>query len=170
MPEEQNDPRILHQDHLISHPVNIIMAWWICTGIHLAGTWDINFPENGCKRTDECSEVVSVNGRLYNKWDVNYVLFGKISSLCDICAVQMHAMIAAHKIVMKPNIQLINNLFGDGRDGFEWEWKYSLHQWAMIGRDFDGHLPNLIPEDNSNQFNCKICEEAYSDAMQTTWP
>ena len=24
MPEEQNDPRILHQDHLISHPVNLI--------------------------------------------------------------------------------------------------------------------------------------------------
>ena len=24
MPEEQNDPRILHQDHLISHPVFIM--------------------------------------------------------------------------------------------------------------------------------------------------
>ena len=24
MPEEQNDPRILHQDHLISHPVMIL--------------------------------------------------------------------------------------------------------------------------------------------------
>ena len=149
---------------------NVLDALVKCNPIYLAGAWDILFPDNKCKSNDKCKEMVSVNGNLYNKWDVNYILFGRITSLCDICAAQMHAMIAAHKIVNKPIVQLLDHIFGDGDDEFEFEWKYSLHQWARIGRNFTGELPAQIPDsEGSNKSNCKVCEEIENE-MPTTWP
>lgn len=149
---------------------NVLDALVKCNPIYLAGTWDILFPDNKCKSNDKCKEMVSVNGNLYNKWDVNYILFGRITSLCDICAAQMHAMIAAHKIVNKPIVQLLDHIFGDGDDEFEFEWKYSLHQWARIGRNFTGELPAQIPDsEGSNKSNCKVCEEIENE-MPTIWP
>lgn len=43
--------------------------------VYCCMSWDILFPDNKCKSNDKCKEMVSVNGNLYNKWDVNYIVW-----------------------------------------------------------------------------------------------
>lgn len=149
---------------------SILRAWWICTGIHLAATWDINFDfismPDGCAE-NECKDTFSVNGQCYNKWEINYILFGKISKLCDICRIQMEAMIAAHKIVVKPIIQTFSE------EEYEWEYTHGVREWARIGRNMDGSLPQTLPNVDEKYSSCKSCDkklEGWSNGFLTTWP
>jgi RHS repeat-associated protein len=147
---------------------SLLKAWWICTGIHLTGTWEIEFPlaPHGCAQ-GECADTVSVHGQCYDKWEVNYILFGKISKLCDICRIQMEAMIAAHKIVMKTIIQTVTS------EKYEWEYTHGVREWARIGRDMNEKLPQPIPDVDEKYRSCKPCDKklgGYRNGFSTTWP
>ncbi len=147
---------------------SLLKAWWICTGFHLSVTWDIKFPlaPHGCAQ-GECADTVSVHGQCYDKWEVNYILFGKISKLCDICRIQMEAMIAAHKIVMKTIIQTVTS------EKYEWEYTHGVREWARIGRDMNEKLPQPIPDVDEKYRSCKPCDKkrgGYRNGFPTTWP
>jgi RHS repeat-associated protein len=60
-----------------------------CSLGHLFGTWDIVFPSPpaGCGE-GACSDTVMVSGKCYDKWKVNYILFGRISSPLRLLADQ----------------------------------------------------------------------------------
>lgn len=61
-----------------------------------SGTWDINFPDPpaGCGE-GPCWQTVMVNGKCYDLWKVNYILFGRMSSLCDFWEIKMEGVLAA---------------------------------------------------------------------------
>ena len=125
----------------------------------------ISMPD-GCAE-NECKDTFSVNGQCYNKWEINYILFGKISKLCHICRIQMEAMIAAHKIVAKPIIQTISE------EEYEWEYTHGVREWARIGRNMDGSLPQTLPNVDEKYSSCKSCDkklEGWSNGFLTTWP
>ncbi len=65
-----------------------------CSMGFLFNTWDIAFPAppSGCG-AGACDDTVMVRGKCYDKWKVNYMLFGRISSLCDFWRLTMALMI-----------------------------------------------------------------------------
>ncbi|MFO1513960.1 MAG: RHS repeat-associated core domain-containing protein [Verrucomicrobiota bacterium] len=138
-----------------------------CALSHLFGTWDINFPSPppGCGE-GACYETVMVSGKCYDKWKVNYILFGRISSLCDFWRIKMEGVVAAQKLIRKPLV-----------DG-DWENEYTgdVRGFMRIGYDWNGSLPAGLPGPTGGFGGCKSCDKAgakdpkYSAAFGTTWP
>ena len=138
-----------------------------CALSHLFGTWDIVFPSPpaGCGE-GACSDTVMVSGKCYDKWKVNYILFGRISSLCDFWRIKMEGIVAAQKLIRKP--------FVDG----DWENEYTgdVRGFTRIGYNWDGSLLSGLPGPTGGFGGCKPCDKAgakdwkYSSAFSTTWP
>ena len=138
-----------------------------CALSHLFGTWDIVFPSPpaGCGE-GACSDTVMVNGKCYDKWKVNYILFGRISSLCDFWRIKMEGLVAGQKLIRKPLV-----------DG-DWENEYTgdVRGFMRIGYNWDGSLSSSLPGPTGGFGGCKPCDKAgakdpkYSSAFSTTWP
>jgi hypothetical protein len=138
-----------------------------CALSHLFGTWEIVFlsPPAGCGE-GACSDTVMVSGKCYDKWKVNYILFGRISSLCDFWRIKMEGLVAGQKLIRKPLI-----------DG-DWENEYTgdVRGFMRIGYNWDGSLPSSLPGPTGGFSGCKPCDKAgasdpkYSSAFSTTWP
>lgn len=138
-----------------------------CSLGHLFGTWDIVFPSPpaGCGE-GACSDTVMVSGKCYDKWKVNYILFGRISSLCDFWRIKMEGLVAGQKLIRKPLV-----------DG-DWENEYTgdVRGFMRIGYNWDGSLPSSLPGPTGGFGGCKPCDKAgandpkYSSAFSTTWP
>ena len=139
----------------------------VCSLGHLAGTWDIRFPDPpaGCGE-GACTQTVMVNGKCYDQWKVNYLLFGYISKLCGFSRAKMEALIAAKKLIRKPCI-----------DG-DWEYEYTgdIKGFARIGFKWDGALPSELPGPTGGFSGCKPCDKPgaddpkYKSAFGITWP
>jgi len=139
----------------------------VCSLSHLATTWDIIFPEPpaGCGE-GPCTDTVMVHGKCYDKWKVNYLLFGYISKLCGFSRAKMEALIAAQKLVRKPCI-----------DG-DWEYEYTgdVRGFARIGFNWDGSLPTDLPGPNGGFGKSTPCDKPgahdpkYRSSFPTTWP
>lgn len=138
-----------------------------CSLSHLFGTWDIDFPAppKGCGE-GACTDTVMVNGKCYDKWKVNYILFGRISSLCDFWRIKMEGLVVGQKLIRKPLI-----------DG-DWENEYTgdVRGFMRIGYDWSGQLPSTLPGPTGGFSSCGPCKAAgansaaYSSAFDTTWP
>jgi hypothetical protein len=138
-----------------------------CSYSYLFRTWDIVFPSPpaGCGK-GRCTETVMVRGTCYDQWKVNYILFGRISSLCDFWQLTMEGLIAGQKLIRKP---LIDN---------DWENEYTedVRGFARIGYNWSGSLPSSLPASTGGCDSCKKCDGSESDdpqyksAFPSTWP
>ncbi len=138
-----------------------------CSFSHLFATWDIIFPSppRGCGE-GPCSETVMVRGKCYDQWKVNYILFGRIASLCDFWRLTMEGLIAGQKLIRKPIID---------RD---WENEYTedVRGFARIGYNWNGNLPSGLPSSTGGFDACKRCDapgstdSKYKSTFSTTWP
>jgi hypothetical protein len=107
-----------------------------------------------------------VHGTCYDKWKVNYILFGRIASLCKFWRLTMEGMIAGQKLIRKPLV-----------DG-DWENEYTqdVRGFARIGYKWNGSLPSVLPSSTGGFDTCKKCDAAgaddptYKSAFLTTWP
>ena len=87
-----------------------------CSKLHLYLVWDIAFPVPPQECATECCEdTYSFLGKCYWKWEINYVLFGKISQLCDFDENTMQLMVLGQKVIVKPVQKAIclQNGFGE---------------------------------------------------------
>ena len=138
-----------------------------CSRIHLSKTWDITFPDSpkGCGE-GQCNLSVMVGGKCYDKWKVNYILFGRIMSLCDRWRATMETLVAAQKLIRKP--------FIDGK--MKYEYTTDVRGFARIGYDWNGSLPSSLPDSTGGFDKCKKCDapEAkdakYGRAFAINWP
>jgi hypothetical protein len=140
-----------------------------CSLGHLFGTWDIVFPSPpaGCGE-GACSDTVMVSGKCYDKWKVNYILFGRISSLCDFWRIKMEGLVAGQKLIRKPLVD----------DDWENEYTGDVRGFMRIGYNWDGSLPSglldrllrLTLASASHATNPARMTPKYSSAFSTTWP
>ena len=71
---------------------------------NFVGAWDMQdmiggrLPCDQTGTTRECRDTVTVGGKCYNSWDVNYMLYGWASSLCGMSLDMMYDHIIAWKI------------------------------------------------------------------------
>ena len=138
-----------------------------CSLSHLYGSWDIYFPDppKGCG-AGQCADTVMVGGKCYDKWKVNYILFGRIMSLCDRWRVTMEALVAAQKLIRKPLV-----------DG-DWEYEYTtdVRGFARIGYGWNGSWPSSLPDSTGGKDKCKKCDAPgakdakYGRAFAINWP
>ena len=162
--------RDVERRYLLIKRSNPQFADSICSASFLARVWDISFPSPppGCGDGYPCEETYMVRGNCYNKWEINYVLFGEISTLCSFHRLKMSGMIAAHKILIKPLIQIT------GEERLEWEYTSQVRGWANIGRSFSGTLPEKLPKIKGKHNTCEKCpiigSSVYSSKFSTTWP
>jgi RHS repeat-associated protein len=139
----------------------------VCSLEHLYSTWDIVFPSPpaGCGE-GACYDTVMVKGTCYDKWKVNYILFGRISKLCDFWRNKMEGLVAIQKLIRKPII-----------DG-DWEYEYTgdVRGFMRIGYDWNGSLPSSLPGPTGGFSGCKPCDRIgsadlkFRTAFMTTWP
>ena len=131
----------------------------VCSLTYLPGGWDIQFPKTvGCGDSGACKNTISVRGECYWKWDVNYILFGKISSLCAYWRVKMEALIFGHKTWSK---WIVDD---------KWEYTSLVRDWAAIGRSMkNGRLPDKLPQSNYKCRKCKKYEPSFSEAFSNNW-
>jgi len=141
----------------------------ICSKLHLKNVWDIYFPPKpkGCGDGDPCYETFMVRGKCYDQWKINYILFGRISKLCEFWKPTMEVMVAAHKLLIKPFIQIKQN------EKFENEYTSDVKGWARIGYNFNGSLPSGLPK-STGGYNkkCKKCDKSdskYNKAFSIRW-
>ena len=55
----------------------------------------------------------------------------------------------------------------------EWEYTHGVREWARIGRNMDGSLPQTLPNVDEKYSSCKSCDkklEGWSNGFLTTWP
>ncbi|HRT59254.1 MAG TPA: RHS repeat-associated core domain-containing protein, partial [Candidatus Paceibacterota bacterium] len=139
----------------------------VCSLSHLFGTWGIVFPTppKGCGE-GRCSSTVMVNGKCYDKWNVNYLLFGYISKLCGFSRTKMEALVAGQKLIRKPVC-----------DG-DWRYQYTgdVRGYMRIGFAWNGKLPAELPGPTGGFSGCKACDKPgwndpkYKGPFSTTWP
>jgi RHS repeat-associated protein len=139
----------------------------VCSLSHLFGTWDIVFPTppKGCGE-GKCSSTVMVNGKCYDKWNVNYLLFGYISKLCGFSRAKMETLVAGQKLIRKP--------LCDG----DWRYQYTgdVRGYMRIGFAWNGELPAELPGPTGGFSGCKACDKPgwndpkYKGPFSTTWP
>ena len=133
-----------------------------CSLSHLYGKWDILFEPMpvGCASTS-CSDTVSVRGRCYDYWKVNYILFGYISQRCEFGRLKTEGLVAGQKLIRKPLV-----------DG-DWEGEYTrdVVGFTRIGYRWTGLLPDDVPGPTGGFSHCEPCEASpRTEALPTTWP
>jgi len=131
----------------------------VCSYSYLQGAWDIQFPAvAGCGDSGVCKYTISVRGQCYWKWDVNYILFGKISSLCAFWRSTMEVLIFGHKTKNKWILE------------DKWEYTSLVRDWAAIGWSMkNGHLPDQLPQSNYKCQKCDKNEASFSKQFHISW-
>lgn len=98
---------------------------------------------------DKCKDTVQVSGGCYNSWDVNYMLYGWINSLCGVSDIQMGIIIIGYKTLLK------------------WErWDQAL-AFAKLGKDGMG-TPPPAPDVYKQCTGCG--HEVAEPHLASTWP
>jgi hypothetical protein len=135
----------------------------VCGMWELAGHWDINWPAMppGCaQKGTPCYETVMVLGTCYDRWAVNYLMFGQICRLCNYSWVQMQAMIGAHKTRKYVC-------------GNPWQWTRDVLGFAGLGYSYPNlPTPPTLPPSGS-QAGCRKCDTSdpkYGWIFRTNWP
>jgi RHS repeat-associated protein len=135
-----------------------------CDKLELAGRWDITFPDppKGCGEGD-CAGTVSVGGKCYSSWVVNYSLFGRIAKLCGFYRTTMDAMILGNKGVIKPILQTITE------EPYQWQYTEDVRTFADLG--YDMNLSASLPPSSHGYGDCKKCDKTVpQSAFKTDWP
>jgi RHS repeat-associated protein len=142
--------------------------------------WDLEIEEKSaspqCPIGDECQHTVTVDGKCHDKWEVNYILYGKSFSLCAGSFRAMNRNIAYYKtyIVALRNVTLrlggdasaFDRLWGDSDALIE--WTPSLHVWATIGYR---NLPYSSAWQPDRYRDCKPRKDVQGKvSIDPTWP
>jgi len=140
-----------------------------CSYIRLAQKWDISMQgmglpyhadfDIGCGQKGTCANTLMVHGNCYDVWEINYVLFGLISKLCEFTNNEMDNLIWAHKLRKNPS-QYTPQVIG----------------WAKAGYTFNGNL--AYPPVKEIHSKCELCptkniytiQNNLGTPFSTTWP
>jgi RHS repeat-associated protein len=105
----------------------------------------------GCKKgLLSRNEAVTVSGKCYYSWDVNYMLFGWINSFCGNSMGEMEFMIREYAKRYKPNDDVSKKI-----------------AWARQGYLLDFSAPGYT-DDNFKK--CKTCNEEFKGDLKSKWP
>ncbi len=156
---------------------------WGCLGFWLPlpssmSNWDLQIDENSssplCPIGDECRHTVTIAGKCHDKWEVNYILYGKSFSLCAGSFRAMNQNIVLWNTIgtavrnailrLDGNASAFDRLWGDS-DALV-EWTPSLHAWATIGYM---NLPYSSAWQPDRYKDCRPCSAQGRVNIQT-WP
>jgi RHS repeat-associated protein len=139
-----------------------------CNPLNWIGVWDIHFKSD--PNCGGCKETVMVGGICYDKWEVNYLLFGVMSRLCNNTQLAMRNNIRDWKRFGKPFVALCNG------EEITNELTPTVIEFAEIGwREFPrepifrSYLDHLPPSDN-RLTECKDCGVEIKGKLRTDWP
>ena len=156
---------------------------WGCLGFWLPlpssmDNWDLQIDEDSvsprCPLGEECQHTVTVAGKCHDKWEVNYILYGKSFSLCAGNFRAMNRNIVLWNTIGAAVRNAILRLGGDA-NAFDrlWgdsdalvEWTPSLHAWATIGYM---DLPYSSAWQPDRYKDCKPCS-AQGRVRIDKWP
>ena len=149
-------------------------SWWgqlqSCNVLVWPLKWDIYF-DNIPLFLDcgSCVQTYMVGGTCYDRWEINYLLFGVMNRLCGQTAATMNQYITAWKMFgvpirdmcsgQRPRNQLTPTLFAWARIGYE------EFDPTPIFRDYLRDLPA-----ETRFEGCKDCNQKWTNALQTEWP
>jgi RHS repeat-associated protein len=144
----------------------------VCSYWRIYTVWDIHFlpAPKGCA-TESCEETYSFMGKCYWKWDINYMLFGKIAQLCEIGQDEMQLLLVGQKAILKPiqKAMLLQNGFGEYT-----ETVFGFAQLGSLVRQGTSELPPYVRLPSGKYSSCQPCDKKsawnYTDAYQTSWP
>jgi RHS repeat-associated protein len=156
--------RLTHSD-VISR-FNKLSSWqrvkacapiWLPAGnFHMA--WDMtemtwNWSRNmRCGRSATCDQTVTVGGKCFNAWDVNYMLYGWASQLCGMSLIAMRDRVIAWKALKADFDRLPGAL------------AFSVRGWS-------GGLTPLPPEVPPIGYpSCVRCPRTYPKHLGSVWP
>jgi hypothetical protein len=111
--------------------------------------WKANMP---CGKESTCDQTVTVGGKCYNAWDVNYMLYGWGSRMCGMTLSDMETRIIAWKTVKGDFSRLPGAMYFGGLGWF-------------------GAYSPLPPEVAPVGYpSCVACPKAYPKQLGSVWP
>ncbi len=139
-----------------------------CSAWHLMNSWDITFPAGvkGCgsvgKMGDKspCYDTYMVHGKCHHRAEINYILFGKIASLCEFSQFKMGTMIFAHK----------------AKKSFFFQYTLQVTEFAKIGKYHPESFAAFVPPVRAKHMFCQPCNQRgaknglYSRPFKAAWP
>jgi len=101
---------------------------------------DLNFT----RKTDEpCNDTVTIDGKCYSYWDVNYALWGKGARLCEFTLKMAKSQSWLYKMTLKAVVNLIGKdweTFVGGPDAI-FEWTPQVSGWTEYGYNLQPYPP-----------------------------
>jgi RHS repeat-associated protein len=113
------------------------------------GGWSKNMR---CGKVTTCEWTVTVGGKCYNAWDVNYMLYGWAASMCGMTLDNMQAHVIAWKTAKK-------------------DWARLPGAMAFSTLGYFGVYSPLPPEVAPVGYpSCTACPLTYSAQLDSKWP
>jgi RHS repeat-associated protein len=120
--------------------------------------WDDSHLTGTCGKGPGSRETVTIGGKCYYSWDVNYILFGWLNKLSGLSKENMLSVISMWSVV-KP----FRN-----HDITKYENPTNKKLWAIQGYNGSFDPPSYI---DSKYSKCKACKnESYSGVLNSNWP
>jgi hypothetical protein len=137
-----------------------------------AGMWDIQGLTHAWKSTAKCEvgmfscdETVTLRdgkrGGCYYAWDVNYIAFGWLNSLCGNTKSDMLSRIGLYK-----SLKVMYGVFTGTQVGDP----VKAVQFAEMGRQGFPIFYQPFPSANTCYKNCTACEEEVGGDLDSRWP
>lgn len=151
------------------------LSWWgklwACFTPSWAVKWDMHFENipafEGC---EECDETNMLGGKCYDRFEINYILFGMMGRLCDMSQTNYESLIAAWKKFGVPVRDVCNG--ERPRDELtETLLALALRGYMDFGPDpvfGEEYLVDLPDEPRFKK--CRDCGEEWTQAMDADWP
>lgn len=131
-----------------------------------ATAWDLDFQKAGL--SDPCKSTVTIGGTCYNKWDVNYSLWGLGAKRCKLAFKAAKSEAWIYKVY-----KAVENYFtgsykpgaGGTPDGI-WEFSGTMIGWAKYGFDYSG---GSYPASQTPYKDCVTSSEKGTVTIKS-WP
>jgi len=132
-------------------PIYLPVGDWSMAWDMDAMTWDGWFHNMKCGNVTTCEYTVTVGGKCYNAWDVNYLLYGWAASLCDMGENDMVAHVEGYKILKR-----------------DWKRLAGAVWFAELG--WHGRFSPLPPQWMMGYPSCTPCPLSYQSQLDSVWP